>query len=107
MNKWIQKYGYKVTMIDRKDVREKNLDVMEFKGADFKNLPEEEWLHFAKANKLHTYVLESLGKATEYALETGRELLAAKAAIPHSIEYPARVAQHDAVGAVLEVEVSL
>ena len=46
-------------------------------------LPAEVTEHFAKANKLHAYVQESLGEATKHALETGRELLAAKKAIPH------------------------
>ena len=39
--------------------------------------------HFRKANILHTYVQKNLGEATKHALETGRELLAAKTAIPH------------------------
>ena len=39
--------------------------------------------HFRKANVLHGYVEKSLGDATKHALETGEELLAAKAAVPH------------------------
>ena len=39
--------------------------------------------HFRKANALHAYVEEHLGKAKEYALGTGRELLEAKKAIQH------------------------
>jgi hypothetical protein len=46
-------------------------------------LPAEVHDHFRKANVLHTYVESSLGEATQHALETGQELLAAKAAIPH------------------------
>ena len=46
-------------------------------------LPAEVTDHFSKANVLHTYVQQNLGEATKHALETGRELLAAKAAIPH------------------------
>ena len=46
-------------------------------------LPAEVHDHFRKANVLHTYVQESLGEATKHALETGQELLAAKAAVPH------------------------
>lgn len=39
--------------------------------------------HFSKANVLHGYVEEHLGKAQEHAMELGDELLAAKEAIPH------------------------
>jgi len=46
-------------------------------------LPAEVHDHFRKANVLHGYVQKDLGEATKHALETGRELLAAKAAIPH------------------------
>jgi hypothetical protein len=46
-------------------------------------LPAEVTDHFARANVLHTYVQETLGDATKHALETGQELMAAKAAIPH------------------------
>lgn len=47
------------------------------------NLPIEVHDHFRKANMLHTYVQKDLGEATKHALETGQELLLAKAAIPH------------------------
>lgn len=46
-------------------------------------LPIEVHDHFRKANVLHTYVQKDLGEATKHALETGQELMAAKAAIPH------------------------
>lgn len=46
-------------------------------------LPGEVHDHFRRANVLHGYVQTSLGAATQHALETGRELLAAKGAIPH------------------------
>lgn len=47
------------------------------------NLPIEVHDHFSKANMLHTYVQKDLGEATKHALETGKELLLAKSAIPH------------------------
>jgi len=47
------------------------------------NLPIEVHDHFRKANLLHGYVVKGLGEATQHALETGRELLAAKQTIPH------------------------
>jgi hypothetical protein len=47
------------------------------------NLPAEVRTHFTKANVLHGYVLKDLGEATKHALETGRELLAAKSTLPH------------------------
>jgi len=47
------------------------------------NLPAEVHDHFRKANVLHGYVEKGLAEATQHALETGRELLAAKAATPH------------------------
>lgn len=47
------------------------------------NLPAEVHDHFRKANMLHTYVVKSLGEATEHALETGQELLLAKESVPH------------------------
>lgn len=39
--------------------------------------------HFRKANVLHGYVQEHLGEATKHALETGKELIAAKSEVPH------------------------
>jgi len=39
--------------------------------------------HFRKANQLHTYVIKHLGEATKHAIETGRELIAAKSQVPH------------------------
>jgi hypothetical protein len=39
--------------------------------------------HFRKANVLHNYVVKAVGESIPYMLETGQELLAAKAAIPH------------------------
>lgn len=47
------------------------------------NLPVEVHDHFRKANVLHGYVEEDLGKAQDHALELGDELLAAKKAVPH------------------------
>ncbi len=47
------------------------------------NLPIEVHDHFRLANILHGYVQKDLGEASKHALETGQELLAAKAAIPH------------------------
>lgn len=47
------------------------------------NLPIEVHDHFRKANVLHGYVTTELGEASQHALETGQELLAAKKAIPH------------------------
>ena len=47
------------------------------------NLPIEVHDHFNKANLLHGYFVKSLGECKEHALETGKELLLAKAAIPH------------------------
>lgn len=47
------------------------------------NLPAEVHDHFRKANKLHGYVQQHLGEAAKHALETGEELLAAKATVPH------------------------
>ena len=47
------------------------------------SLPIEVHDHFRKANILHGYVEKSLGEATTHALETGKELLAAKTTIPH------------------------
>ncbi len=46
-------------------------------------LPIEVHEHFRKANVLHTYVQKDLGEASKHALETGQELLAAKATVPH------------------------
>ena len=46
-------------------------------------LPAEVHDHFRKANILHGYVQKSLDDAVQHALETGHELLAAKATIPH------------------------
>jgi hypothetical protein len=46
-------------------------------------LPAEVHDHFRKANVLHGYVEKSMVDATKNALEIGRELSAAKAAIPH------------------------
>lgn len=39
--------------------------------------------HFRKANVLHGYVQKNMGEAAKHALETGKELLAAKQTIPH------------------------
>jgi len=47
------------------------------------NLPAEVHDHFQKANLLHGYVEDSFMETTKHALETGRELLAAKEAVPH------------------------
>ena len=47
------------------------------------NLPIEVHDHFSKANLLHGYFVKSLGECKEHALETGKELLAAKSAVPH------------------------
>ena len=49
------------------------------------NLPAEVHDHFRKANVLHGYVEKALGEATKHALETGQELQAAKATIPHGL----------------------
>lgn len=46
-------------------------------------LPIEVHDHFRKANVLHTYVTTELGEASQHALETGQELLAAKKTVPH------------------------
>lgn len=47
------------------------------------HLPAEVHDHFRKANILHGYVQKDLDEATKHALETGQELLAAKATAPH------------------------
>jgi hypothetical protein len=47
------------------------------------NLPIEVHDHFQKANVLHGYFLDGIQNNIPYAIETGIELLAAKAAIPH------------------------
>ncbi len=49
---------------------------------DKEALPVEVHDHFRKANVLHGYVAEHLASASEHALETGQELLAAKKAVP-------------------------
>lgn len=46
-------------------------------------LPSKVHDHFRKANVLHKYVQQSLGEAVKHALETGQELIAAKAEVPH------------------------
>lgn len=46
-------------------------------------LPTEIHDHFRKANILHGYVVTELGEASQHALETGQELLEAKARCPH------------------------
>jgi hypothetical protein len=56
---------------------------MEIAMSKKSDLPAEIHDHFRKATILHGYVEEHLGKASEYALEAGEELLAAKKAVPH------------------------
>lgn len=46
-------------------------------------LPAEVHEYFRKANILHGYVTTELGEASQHALETGQELLAAKSSCPH------------------------
>jgi len=71
-------------IIEEIEILEYNKDVMEFKGVDFKNMPIDQWLYFAKANltygepgidyyelaALHQ-ACETLGKRPLTILETG------------------------------------
>jgi hypothetical protein len=47
------------------------------------NLPIEVHDHFQKSNMLHGYFMDSLKTGIPHAVEAGRELLAAKACLPH------------------------